>query len=184
MAAAAFSFLRRILVAGGVALGGLLPAMTLNDLLNDPLLSPKRFASYFADFAYEFGAPVQAPDDFLRARAGDCDDYAILADYVLHRHGIETRLIHVRVVGQVAHAVCYVSPNRAYLDYNNRRYFITLTRSGRTLREIAAKVADSLEANWTSVSEFTFDYRQNRKYFGATVVKTDAPESDPDHAKF
>lgn len=186
MAAATPSYTRRLLAAAGIALAfipGLLQAVTLDDLLKDPQMSPKRFANYFEDFRYEFGAPVQAPDEFLAARAGDCDDYAVLADYVLRRHGFNTRLIHVRVVGKIAHAVCYVQQNRAYLDYNNRRVFFTLTRSGPTIREIAEKVADSLESNWTSASEFTFDYQQNRKYFGATVVKTDPPETDPDHAK-
>ncbi|HTL69517.1 MAG TPA: transglutaminase-like domain-containing protein [Lacunisphaera sp.] len=156
-------------------------ALTLADLLNDPNLTPKRFAAYFEDFTYEYGVPVQAPDEFLAARSGDCDDYAVLADYVLSRHHFTTRLIHVRVVGRVAHAVCYIEQNRAYLDYNNRRYFITLTRCGRSIRAIAEKVADSLEANWTSASEFTYDYDQHRKHFGATVVKTDPPETDPDH---
>jgi len=186
MAAASPSSMRRVYAATGVAcvlLAGPLGALTLPDLLNDPQMSPKRFAAYFEDFAYEFAAPVQSPDEFLQARSGDCDDYAVLADYVLHQRNYATRLIHVRVVGKVAHAVCYVMQNRAYLDYNNRRYFFTLTRSGPTIREIAEKVADSLEANWTSASEFTFDYQQNRKYFGATVVKTDSPAADPDHAK-
>jgi hypothetical protein len=186
MSASSPSSLRRLLAAAGlgtVVLAGPLGALTLQDLLTDPQMSPKRFAGYFEDFAYDFAAPVQAPDEFLQARSGDCDDYAVLADYVLRRRNYDTRLIHVRVVGKVAHAVCYVMQNRAYLDYNNRRYFFTLTRSGPTIREIAEKVADSLEANWTSASEFTFDYQQNRKYFGATVVKTDAPATDPDHAK-
>lgn len=174
----------RVLAAAAVALAGLVSVaagLTLDDLLKDPKLTPQRFADYFEDFAFEFGAPVQTPDEFLTARSGDCDDYAVLADYVLRQRRFHTRLVHVRVVGRVAHAVCYVTEDRAYLDYNNRRYFFTLTRCGRTLRQIAEKVADSLEANWTSASEFTYDYAQSRKHFGATVVKTDSPASDPDH---
>lgn len=159
---------------------GNLRALTLPELLTDPKMNPKRFASLFEDFAYDYSAPVQPAETFLWSRRGDCDDYAVLADHVLNKKGFSTRLIHVRMVGRVAHAVCYVVENRAYLDYNNRRVFFTLTRSGGTIREIADKVADSLEANWTSASEFTFAYETNKKQFGATVVKTDPPSRDPD----
>lgn len=157
-----------------------LDAVTLGELLTDPKMTPKKFAGYFEDFVYEFSPEVQPPGSFLQRRRGDCDDYAILADYVLKRAGLGTRLVHVRMVGRVAHAVCYVVQNRAYLDFNNRKYALNLQRSGSTLREIAIKVADSLEANWTSVSEFTYDYKQDRKSFGSTVVKTESPSQDAD----
>ena len=44
---------------------------------------------------------------------------------------------------------------KAYLDYNNRRYFRNVERCGRRLRDIAEEVASSFKGNWTSVSEFT-----------------------------
>jgi len=180
--AAASSTLQRQLACFVVfaILVGNLPAVTLPELLRDPKMNPKRFASLFEDFAYEYSPVVQPAERFLQARSGDCDDYAVLADHVLREKSFSPRLIHVRMVGRVAHAVCYVTENRAYLDYNNRRVFFTLTRSGSSLREIATKVADSLEANWTSASEFTFAYETNRKQFTLTVVKTDDPASDPD----
>ena len=49
-----------------------------------------------------------------------------------------------RFVGRVAHAVCYVTEDKAYLDYNNRKYALNVERCGATLREIAAQVADWL----------------------------------------
>jgi hypothetical protein len=165
-------------LACALALGPL-EALTMSELLNDPKLTPKRFAGLFEDFDYEFSPEVLPAEVFLRERRGDCDDYAILADYVLTARNYDTRLIHIRMVGRVAHAVCYVTESRAYLDYNNRKYFFNLDRCGRTLREIATKVADSFEANWTSASEFTYDYREDRKLFGSTVVKTESPEQDP-----
>jgi hypothetical protein len=88
--------------------------------------------------------------------------------------------VHIRLVGRVSHAICYIVEEKAYLDYNNRIYFSTLERCGRTLRAIANSAAESLQANWTSASEFTYDYREDRKHFGATVVKTDPPAKDPD----
>lgn len=171
---------RFVVAAASALLPARLDAVTLMELITQPNLTPKKFASYFEDFEYEFGHTVLPAETFLQARRGDCDDYAILADYVMRRHNQPTRLIHVRMVGQVAHAVCYVTDSKAYLDFNNRKFFINVQRSGKTLREIATKVADSLKANWTSASEFTYTYDEDKKHFGVTVVKTDPPAKDPD----
>lgn len=164
-----------VLVAPGPA-----SALTLKDLLSEKDLTPKKFASHFTDFDYEFGADVLPADVFLSKRKGDCDDYAVLADHVLRHHRQTPRLIHVRMVGRVAHAVCYVTEAKAFLDYNNRQYAINVERCGASLREIATQVAESFKANWTSVSEFTYTYEEDRKRFGVTVVKTDSPSADPD----
>jgi len=161
-----------------------LDALLVSDLLSDPKMSPKRFASYFKDFKFETHPfDVQDPDEFLSRQSGDCIDYAVLADYVLKRKGYGTRLIRVEMVGKnMGHAVCYVTQSRAYLDYNNRDYFITLESCGPTIREIATKVADSFDANWTFAQEFTFDYHSYVKHALTTVVKTDPPSGDPDLA--
>jgi hypothetical protein len=168
--------------AAGVLAVAPVEALTVQELLADTKLTPKRFANLFADFAFELHPfDVQDPDQFLSSRSGDCIDYAVLADYVLKPRGYETRLIRVEMVGaNMGHAVCYVTESRAYLDYNNRKYSINLERSGRTIREIATKVADSFEANWTFASEFTYDYKEAVKRSVFTVVKTDPPASDPD----
>lgn len=173
---------RRLLaVACAVLLApGPASALTLQDLLSQKDLTPRAFASRFADFEYEFATDVLPADVFLSGKKGDCDDYAVLADHVLRHHGRVTRLIHVRMVGRVAHAVCYVTDARAYLDYNNRRYFFNVERCGASLRDIATQVARSFAANWTSVSEFTYSYEEQLKRFGVTVVKTDPPAADPD----
>jgi hypothetical protein len=160
-----------------LTIGNSLPAATLIELLSDSKMNPKRFANHFEDFAYEFHQEIQPPDVFLSSKRGDCDDYAVLADLVLKRKGFGTRLVQVRLAGQVDHAVCYVNESSAYLDYNNRAVFFTLAKSGATLREIASKVAASLEANWTTAFEFSYNGRA--KELVATVVKTDPPASDP-----
>ncbi len=165
-------------------LGALVPtrldALTLLDLVNEPNLTPKRFAAHFERFEYEFHPEVQPPEVFLASERGDCDDYAILADYVLKKKNFTTRLVRVSLVGRVAHDVCYVIQSRAYLDYNNRKYASTLESSGRRLRQIAEEVADSFHANWTSASEYSYDYATEKKTIGQTVVKTDASSRDPD----
>jgi hypothetical protein len=104
-------------------------------------------------------------------------DYAILADQVLKPKGYPTRLIAVRMPGLAYQAVCYVTPEKAYLQYDERTYYMNLEGSGPTIREIATRVSSSLKENWTSASEFT--YTDGVKQMLATVVKTDPPESDP-----
>ena len=154
-----------------------LAAFTLSELVLDSKMTPKKFAGKFEDFEYEFSREIQPPSVFLSTKRGDCDDYATLADTVLRRKGFDTHLIQIRLAGQVDHAVCYVTQSTAYLDYNNRAVFLTLARSGASIREIATKVAASLNLNWTSAFEFTYD--GDKKEVIATVVKTEPPASDP-----
>ena len=156
-------------------------SVTVEDLVYAAEMNPNRLAQAVSNFAYEFHAQLQPPEVFLEKRAGDCDDFAVLADVVLKQHQFHTRLIHVRMAGGISHAVCYVQESRAYLDYNNRRYFFKLTGSKPRLREIAEKVAASFEGNWTTVSEFTYDAASEQKAILYTVVKTESPERDPDH---
>lgn len=166
-------------------LGTRLDALTMADLMNDEKMTPQRFASLFKDFKFVLQPfDVQNPNVFLRTQSGDCIDYAVLADHVLGAKGYETRLIRVEMVGtNIGHAVCYVTESKAYLDYNNRTYFVALKKCGSTIREIATKVADSFDANWTFAMEFTYNYKEDRKRPVYTVVKTDPPAKDPDLAR-
>ena len=155
--------------------------VTLERLRADKHLTPRKFASHFSDFRYVLHDEVQSPEVFLATRAGDCDDYAVLADMVLRERRYQTRLVSVRMSGLLTHAVCYVNEAGLYLDFNNRGYLIRTQRCGPDLREIAAKVAQSLDAHWTSASEFT--YTDGVKHLVATVVKTDARGVSTVHGK-
>lgn len=171
----------RALVALPLLSAGL-HALTLDELLSDTKMTPRRFAGLFSGFSFDTHPfDVQDPEVFLSTRTGDCIDYAVLADYVLKRNGYGTRLIRVEMVGKnMGHAVCYVTPDRIYMDYNNRSYFISLVRCGQRVREIATKVAASFEANWTFASEFTYDYNTSVKKVVMTVVQTDPASTDVD----
>ena len=147
--------------------------LTLDELQKDSQLTPKSFAKKFRDFAFQEHVEVQDPDVFLVSRAGDCDDFAIVADMVLKPKGYDTRLVAVRMPGLIAHVVCYVAQEKGYLDYNNRAYASRIEHSGPTLRDIAARVAKSFSANWTSASEFTY-LGNSMKRLVATVAKTDS----------
>lgn len=171
------------LLTAGPAWAALKPdaRFTLRELEIAPQLSPKQFANLFENFEFSYSPYVLPVEEFLNDRAGDCDDYAILADHVLSKKGFRTRIIRVALAGSdVSHAICYVTENKAYLDYNNRKYSVNLERAGPTLRQIAAKVADSFEKNWTSATEYTFSYTDYKKITRYTVVKTDPPDKDPD----
>jgi hypothetical protein len=153
----------------------------LKELEGELNMTPGHFADLFEDFDYVYFPYVQSPDVFLRTRAGDCDDYAILADHILSRRNFKTRLIRVELVGtRINHAVCYVTEKKVYLDFNNRKYTFNLERSRPSVREIATKVADSFEKNWTSATEYTYSYAEGRPRTVWTIVKTDPPERDPD----
>lgn len=152
-----------------------LQAITLEEMRADAKLTPKKYAGYFSEFEYKFTPGVQDPNVFLSTKIGDCDDYATLADIVLHPKGYGTRLISIHMPGLEAHVVCYVGEEKGYLDYNNRIYFIKIQRSGATLHEIANKVGKSFEANWTSASEFLY-LGNGMKQMVKTVAKTDSEE--------
>jgi hypothetical protein len=157
-----------------------LGAITVNDLLAQARMTPRRFANHFADFTFEAFPYVQDPDVFLKTENGCCQDYAILGSFILNHAKFETHLIRVLLVGGEAHDVCYVTQTGTYLDYNLRDFFINTKHSGRRIREIAGKVAASFDENWTSASEFTYTYAEDMKRLTLTVVKTDPPSEDPD----
>jgi hypothetical protein len=151
--------------------------LTVETLRSEPRLSPQKFASFFSDFRYAFHEEIQPPALFLARRAGDCDDYATLADAILAEKGYATRLVAVRMPGLLTHVVCYVVEDRIYLDYNNRSYLVKTERAKPGLREIASKVAKSFNASWTSASEFT--YTNGFKRMIATAVHTDKGDQPP-----
>jgi hypothetical protein len=129
--------------------------LTMSDLRQIPKLTPQRFAKCFSNFAFEFHAEVQEPETFLARGAGDCDDYAVVADRILREKGYTTRLITIRMPSQI-HVVCYVVETHCYLDYNSRGCLIRTTSCNNSMDEIARKVARTFGENWTSVSEFAF----------------------------
>jgi hypothetical protein len=176
-----------LLLCPALMLGELSPTsrFTLRELEREPDLTPKQFANLFAEFGFASSPIIRPPEEFLDGRQGDCDDYAVLAGLVLTGHGYATRCIQILFAGDnVGHAVCYVSEDKAYLDFNNRKYFINLERSGQTIRQIAKKMAASFELEWTTAAEFTYDYDTLRKKLTFVVVKTDSPDKDPDRGRY
>jgi hypothetical protein len=145
-------------------------ALDITEIRKAEKLTPQRFARFFANFTYQFHDEVQDPEVFLSSESGDCDDFAILAAQLLAEKGYHTRLVAVRMPGNV-HVVCYVTEIKGYLDFNNRIYARKTVSCGNSIEEIARHVSKSFGANWTSASEFTFT--NGAKHLVSTVAKTD-----------
>lgn len=153
----------------------------LQDLEKERSMTPERFADLFERFFFELRPRVQPPDDFLWERTGDCDDYAVLGDYILGRKGYKTRLMQVQLTGDnVDHAVVFVADRNVYLDYNYRKARQKLVKSDPTVRDVATLVAASFKQNWTTAFEFTYSYEERWKTIGNVIVKTDSADRDAD----
>ena len=171
------------LLVGAFAVGAQTrsPAITVDQLRNDPNLTPERFMGYFRDFEFKLGDSRQAPKDFLAARSGDCDDFACLADEVLREKRYTTKLVAVFMKGQT-HVVCYVDEIHGYLDYNLRKETSAIQLASGELEDIADKVSAYFRNPWRSASEFKYEADQPR--FGRVVFAgaPGAPKPEPQHS--
>jgi hypothetical protein len=104
-------------------------------------------------------------------------DYIILAGQVLPAKGYTPRLILVNLPGIVCDDACYVNETSSFIHYTHTHYVLQLIPSSTTIRSIATALANSLELDWTSASEFT--YTNGMGQILATVIETEAPASDP-----
>jgi len=104
-------------------------------------------------------------------------DYVILADQVLLGNSNYTpRLILVNMPGLVDDA-CYVNQASSFIHYTHTNSALQLISSSSTIRDIANGLANWLNLDWTSASEFT--YSNGMGQILATVIETEPPSSDP-----
>lgn len=76
--------------------------------------SPQELAQFLRDAITPatdeelFGQPDywQTPEEFLKRRAGDCEDYALFSQAILQRQGIEAHVLSLFGEGGLAHTVC------------------------------------------------------------------------------
>ncbi|MGO8697767.1 MAG: hypothetical protein ACLQVY_08630 [Limisphaerales bacterium] len=104
-------------------------------------------------------------------------DYAILGSIVLKSQGFTPRLIVVNMPGIVCDDGCYVNESASFIHYDRINAVLQLIGSHPSIREIANTLADSLNLDWTSASEFT--YANGLGQILATVVETESAASDP-----
>lgn len=84
----------------------------------------------------------QEPEEFLDRSAGDCEDYALLAEAVLRGQGREAFVLSLYGEGGYAHTVCVFSEKRRYHVINQDR---VVRYGARSLEELA----DRLYPRWT-----------------------------------
>jgi hypothetical protein len=121
-------------------------------------------------------ASNSAPLQFFRAIMPY--DYVILADQVLlATNGYTPRLIVVNMPGIVSDDACYVNEVSSFIHFAWTNDALQLEPSGSTIRQIATTLANSLNLDWTSASEFT--YSNGLGQILATVIETESPSSDP-----
>jgi hypothetical protein len=104
-------------------------------------------------------------------------DYAILGSIVLKGQGYNPRLIVVNMPGIISDDACYVNEGSSFIHYDATNSTLQLEGSGPSIRQIATTLANSLNLNWTSASEFT--YSNGLCQILATVVETEPAASDP-----
>ena len=81
----------------------------------------------------------QSPEEFVARKAGDCEDYALLARALLRRNGIEASVFSVFGKEGYAHTVC------VFVDHRGRYNVIDVDK----LRVLEAKSLESV-ASWLS----------------------------------
>lgn len=133
----------------------------MEQLRQEPNLTPERLIGYFRDFKFQLGEKVQAPEIFLAAQSGDCDDFASLVAEILRERKYTTRLIAVFMDGQT-HVICYVEEIKGYLDFNHRQDRTAVQATTGDLEDMADKVAAFFRSPWRCVGEVTYQSGERR----------------------
>ena len=113
--------------------------------------TPKQLAKFLrTEFTFKTDAELfgetdywQAPEEFLSRRAGDCEDYALFAQAVLQRQGIEAHVLSLFGEDGYAHTVCVFKQGGRYHVINQGRL---LAYGAKTLDALAWQVY----AGWTA----------------------------------
>jgi hypothetical protein len=145
-------------------------APTLDEIRQDPDLTPEKLIRHFAHFEFELAEKVQDPAVFFSRQIGDCDDFATLAADLLRARGYKPVLVVV-FMSRETHVVCYIPEIQSYLDYNFRSSVRPLVPTSGTVADIAEKVSLSFRSPWHCAAEFTFANGQRRLGF------TDFPQA-------
>jgi hypothetical protein len=113
--------------------------------------TPKAVAGFLQeefDFARDaelFGEAErwQSPEEFLRRRAGDCEDFALLARELLRRNGIEAEVFSLFGDDGYAHTVC------VFRDAEGRYSVINQGRLRAYRARSLEALASRLHPGWT-----------------------------------
>jgi len=85
----------------------------------------------------------QSPSEFVQRKRGDCEDYAVLAQAVLARRGVEAYVFSVIGTGGYAHTVC------VFVDERGRYNVLNQDRLSYPRARSLEAVASYLYPAWT-----------------------------------
>ena len=127
------------------------PTPTLLDQLAGTYTTPKAVAAFLHHaFTFQrdeelFGEADrwQSPEEFVARKAGDCEDYALLARALLRRNGIEAFIFSVFGKDGYAHTVC------AFVDHRGRYNVIDVDKLCVLDVKSLESVASWLSPGWT-----------------------------------
>lgn len=108
-------------------------------------LSPKEFSKFlkknfeFVEDQKLFGVEDywQSPEEFLKRRKGDCEDYALFTDYILKSQGVESWVISFYDASGYGHTVTFFRSGEKFNVINEDRLYNYQTK---TLAEGLTKI--------------------------------------------
>lgn len=101
----------------------------------------------------------QAPEEFLRSKEGDCEDFALLNAAVSRVLGFQPRIVALVRPG-TAHAICVFQQGDVFVWFDNDR--LQETRAG-SLEEFARQIAD--EYRYSALLELDTETRRWQKIY-------------------
>lgn len=121
--------------------------------------SPEQLVNWLhSEFTYELKFPdyKQTPDETLKRRAGDCDDFARLSQMILNDMGIKSEVVIVKYRQiKIMHAICAFKSGATYSFISNREMIRT---DGRSINEAITEVFP----DWDSLTLLTADGQSGR----------------------
>jgi hypothetical protein len=86
-----------------------------------PTQTPEQIAKWFSsEFKYQAKNPdmPQTPEETLKLRTGDCDDFAFLAAAILAENGVKSKVIIIKYRGSdMMHAICIYRDDNGTYDF-------------------------------------------------------------------
>lgn len=90
----------------------------------------------------------QSPEEIWNRKAGDCEDYAIFAQYVLRKHGIEAEVVSFYGAGGYAHTLVMFKENGRFRMLNQHK--LERFRAG-SIEEALSKL--NPQWTWAAIAE-------------------------------
>ena len=103
-------------------------ALTFNEAVSAANTPQKLAALMKSEFRFATDEKIfrqtdhwQSPEEIWSRKIGDCEDYALFAQYVLRTHGIEAQIVSIYGVSGYAHTIVIFEENGFYRVMNQAK---------------------------------------------------------------